>query len=201
MSQYMLQDMLQDVNQQNTQIASQYMTQDTWQGNYSKINSTNKLKQGSNRNQFKILVVDDDICVAETFGEVLSSRGHTITVVTEAIDCINKCQNNHYDIIFMDFHLKDDKMAYDETNGAEVTDLLKTVCSVNCIVFAITGDDSNEAIQKFKQVGMDGALIKPLDVDIIYKLMNCLELRNEVDKRVIKTVDTYQFKKHLIVFD
>lgn len=160
-----------------------------------------KQKQGTSRQQFKILVVDDDICVAETFGEVLQYRGHTVTVVNTAIDCINKCQNNNYNIIFMDFHLKDDKTYYDEINGAEITDLLKTVCNMNSIVFAITGDDSKEALIKFKNVGMDGALIKPLDIEIINKLMNCIEIRNDVDKRVVKTIGTHQFKKHLIVFE
>ena len=166
-----------------------------------KVSNTNKLKQGTNKHQFKILVVDDDMSVAETFGDVLQYRGHTVSIVNGAIECINKCQNNRYDIIFMDFHLKDDTTIYDETNGAEIIDLLKTVCSVDSVVFAITGDDSKDAIQKFKNVGMDGALIKPLDIDIINKLMNCLELRHEVDKRVVKTIGAYQFKKHLIVFD
>ncbi len=171
------------------------------QASISRSESTNKLKQNANRHRFKILVVDDDICVAETFGEVLKCRGHNITVVTDAMNCLNKCQNNKYDIIFMDFHLKDDKTKYDETNGAEITDLLKTVCNLDCMVFAITGDDSKLAINKFKEVGMDGALIKPIDIDIINKLMNCLEIRNEVDKRVVKMIGHQQFKKHLIVFE
>lgn len=167
----------------------------------SKIEPTNKLKQGLTKQQFKILVVDDDINIATTFGEILECRGHTVTVVNEGIECISKCQHNHYDIIFMDFHLKDDKTIYDETNGAEITDLLKTVCSVSSIVFAITGDDSVSAIKKFKEVGMDGALIKPFSIDVIGKLMNSLETRIGVDKRIIKNIANTKLKKHLIVFE
>lgn len=160
-----------------------------------------KPKKISIKNQFKILIVDDDEFIAETFSEILKIRGHDVTTVCDAMSCIGKCENNKFDLIFMDFHLKDDSSKYDETNGAETTDLLKSVCSVNSIVFAITGDDSKTALSKFKEVGMDGALIKPLDIDIINKLMNCLELRNGVDKRVVKTVGNNQFKKHLFIFE
>lgn len=159
-------------------------------------------KQEITKQQFKILVVDDDIHIAETFGEILKNRGHSVTIVTEGIECINKCQNTSYDIIFIDFHLKNDKYEYDETNGAEITDLLKTVCSVNCIVFAITGDDSVTAIKKFKTVGMDGALIKPFDIRVINNLMNSLELRfGKVDKKIIKTIKYSQIKKNVFIFE
>lgn len=168
--------------------------------NYSKP-STIKQKQGTTKHQLKILVVDDDICVADTFGEILTNRGHTVTVVTNAINCLSKCQNDNFDVIFMDFHLKDDKKVYDEINGAEITDLLKTVCSVNSIVFAITGDDSQTAIKKFKDVGMNGALIKPLDIETIGKLMNSLEIRRDINKKTIKITGNYQLKKNLIIFD
>lgn len=165
---------------------------------YSKNSLTNKLKQGTVRQQFKILIVDDDVNIAETFGEILKDRGHIVTVVNESVSCINKCQNYNYDIIFMDFHL-------DDIDGAEITDLLKSVCSNFSIIFAISGDDSNTAIKKFKEVGMDGALIKPLDIDVINKLMNSLEIRGgEIDKRVVKAMGNttgIKMKKHLIVFE
>lgn len=153
----------------------------------------NKLKQNKTRQQFKILIVDDDEITAEIFGDILKQRGHNITIATESATCINKCQNYQYDIIFMDFHM-------DCINGVDMTDLLKNSCHTTSIIFAVTGDDSRDALEQFKNIGMDGALIKPLDIDLINKLMNSLEMRNSVDKRVIKTMTT-PFKKHLIIFD
>jgi len=167
---------------------------------YLKTEVTDRIKQEIIKKQFKILIVDDDVNVAETFGEVLKNRGHNVTIANEGMECIRKCQNNYYDIIFMDFHLMDDKLNYDETNGAEITDLLKKVCSINCIIFAITGDDSSFAINKFKQVGMDGVLIKPFCIDIVNKLMNSLETRISVDNKIVKAMTNPKQKKHLIVF-
>lgn len=151
-----------------------------------------KLKKSNSKHQFKILIVDDDIDMAETFGEILKSRGHSITVANEGISSIAKCQNFQYDIIFMDFHL-------DDMSGVDAVELIKKVCCVKSLIFAFTGDDSGSAISEFKNIGMSGAIIKPIDIDLINKLMNSLELRNDLDKRVIKNIVNRE--KQLFVFE
>ena len=157
-------------------------------------NIANKLKKINIKQQFKILIVDDDIDMAESFSEILQDRGHFVTIANEGSSCINKCQNQQYDIIFMDFHLND-------INGVDTTDLIKNVCFTTSIVFAFTGDDSVNAISEFKKIGMDGAVIKPFDINMINKLMNSLETKNGVDKRVIKNVKDLKFKKQLFIFE
>lgn len=155
--------------------------------------SINKLKSGNTRHQFNILIVDDDESSAEIFGEILSGRGHNITITNEGTLCISKCQMCSYDIIFMDFHL-------DDMNGVDITDLLKNVCSVKSLIFAVTGDDNVETMKLCKNIGMNGAIIKPLDIDLINKFMNSLELRNKPDVRIIKNMKDVKFKKQLFVF-
>jgi CheY-like chemotaxis protein len=154
----------------------------------------NRLKKSIEKHQFKILIVDDDIEVAKTFCEILQERGHSVTIANEGISCISKCQNSCYDIIFMDYHLHD-------ISGIDTTDLIKNNCSVKSIIFAFTGDDSTNALSKFKNIGMSGALIKPLDIDLINKLMTSLEIRNNVDTRVIKNIRDLKLKKQLFVFE
>lgn len=145
------------------------------------------------RQQFKILIVDDDQMLAESFAEILKIRGHNITVANEGVSCVSKCQNSEYDIIFMDFHM-------DDINGVDVTDVIKNVCRNNSIIFAFTGDDSQMALTKFKNIGMDGAIIKPFDIDTINKLMNSLELRTTIDKRVINAIKELKTRKDLFIF-
>lgn len=154
----------------------------------------NKLKQTKSKQNFNILIVDDDETIGETFGEILRQRGHSVSVATEGVSCINKCQNYQYDIIFMDFHM-------DNLNGVDATDMLKNVCHTTSSIFALTGDDSKQAIEQFKQIGMNGALIKPLDIDVINKFMNSIESRSSIDTRVIKMTTNSSIKRHLIVFD
>ena len=152
----------------------------------------NKLKHP--RRQFQILIVDDDIGIAETFGEILKQRGHNITIAHKGTSCINKCLNSNYDIIFLDFHLTD-------INGTDITDMLKNSCNNNSIIFAFTGDDSISAINQFKNIGMTGAIIKPIDLPLINNFMNSLELRNSVDTRVVSNIPDPKYKKQLFVFD
>lgn len=156
-------------------------------------NLKSEIKKENCKTQFKILVVDDDVFIAESLGEILSDRGHTVTVANESMSCIGKCQNINFDIIFMDFHLSD-------VNGAYTTDLLKTVCNNKSIVFGFTGDDSKETINKFIQTGVDGAIIKPIDVELINKLMMTIETRNEFDKKIIKHALKNK-KNQLFIFD
>ncbi len=161
---------------------------------YGTSNHYNKSKGQIITQSFKILIVDDDNDTAESFAEILKNRGHIVTIANEGVTCLGKCQNHHYDIIFMDFHM-------DNVNGVDTTDLIKNICHEKSIIFAFTGDDSNFALSKFKNIGMAGAIIKPLDIDLINKLMTSLEIRNDIDTRVIKSIKNIKSKRQLFVFD
>jgi DNA-binding response OmpR family regulator len=154
----------------------------------------NKLKKGNLRRTLTILIVENDNNVAKMFAEILIKRGHMVTIANKATTCICECQACSYDVIFMDFHLED-------INGAETTDLLRSVCLVKSLIFAFTGDDSKESLKLFKEFGMDGAIIKPLNIDLISKFMNSLELRNELDKRSIKGIHDSKKKTQLFIFE
>lgn len=155
--------------------------------------TTHNTKLINSINQFNILVVDDDNFIAESLSDILSDRGHMVTIANESMSCIGKCQYIDFDIIFMDFHLED----YD---GANTTDLLKNVCNNKSIVFGFTGDDSKTTISEFMKMGVDGAIIKPIDIDLINKLMTTLETRNEFDKSILKNILKNK-KRQLIIFD
>lgn len=152
-----------------------------------------KLKRLNCSNQFNILIVDDDNFIAEALGEILTCRGHNVTIANESMQCLGKCRSTDFDIIFMDFHLTD-------YNGANTTDLLKTVCNNKSIVFGFTGDDSKATLEEFKKIQVDAAIIKPVDIDLIGKLMGVLETRKELDKNVIRDILKHK-KKQLIIFD
>lgn len=135
-------------------------------------------KKLSKRRCFNILIVDDDKNASELFKQILEIRGHNITVINEGTTCISSCQNRAYDIIFMDYHIED-------INGVDITELIKDVFHMNSIIFAYTGDTSTDALTKFKNIGMTGAIIKPVDVDVIDQLMLSLEQRDTPDTNVM----------------
>ena len=128
-----------------------------------------------NRNKgLNILIVDDDEVSAELFKDYLSLRGHNVTSLNEGVKCISQCIKNVYDIIFLDYHIGD-------IDGVELADCLKDVLKSESKIFAYTGDSSPNAIKKFKDIGMNGVLIKPLNLNKINNII--IDIENENIKK------------------
>lgn len=142
----------------------------------------NKIKEENKKKIFSILIVDDDVDVGENLKVLLSLRGHNTVFVDDGIRCISHCRDKdkYYDIIFLDYHM-------DGLDGAQVAEIVKEK-NKKTLIFAYTGDNSEKAIDDFKHVGMDGAIIKPIDIPSIEMLMTKLEQSNCLDKNLIRTI-------------
>ena len=121
-----------------------------------------------NKKNLDILIVDDDTNSAELFKEYLTMRGHNVSNLDEGVKCISNCMKNKYDIIFLDYHIGD-------IDGVELADCLKDILKTNALIYAYTGDNSPDAIKKFKDIGMNGALFKPINFKTINKILIDLE--------------------------
>jgi CheY-like chemotaxis protein len=122
-------------------------------------------------NKLDILIVDDDEISAELFKEYLSIRGHNVISLNEGVKCITKCMKNKFDIIFLDYHIGD-------INGVELADCLKDVLKIKSKIYAYTGDNNPEVIKKINDIGMDGIIIKPIDLNKINRIIIDIENNN-----------------------
>ena len=120
------------------------------------------------KHKLNILVVDDDETSLELFKEILEFRGHNVVTLNEGVRCISNLQNNYYDIIFLDYHIGD-------IDGVDLADCIKDIFKHKSLIFAYTGDNSSDAINRFKIIGMNGVLIKPINIDTIDSIMNNIE--------------------------
>jgi CheY-like chemotaxis protein len=134
------------------------------------------------KNKLNILVVDDDETSLELFKEILEFRGHNVTTVNEGVRCISNLQTNYYDIIFLDYHIGD-------IDGVDLADCIKDVFKHKSLIFAYTGDSSTSAIERFKIIGMNGALIKPLSIDLIDSIMNMIEKNDKNIENKLKMIN------------
>lgn len=130
------------------------------------------------RLKLNILIVDDDENASELFKEILELRGHNVITLNEGVRCISNIQNNNYDIIFLDYHIGD-------IDGVDLADFIKDIFKSNALIFAYTGDNSSSAVSKFKETGMNGAIIKPIDYNLINKIMIQIENTNKINKKNI----------------
>ena len=149
----------------------------------------------SKRRSFNILIIDDDENIGASLKEYLECRGHEVTVVDECARGITHLYMKHFDIVFLDYHL--DTTCID---GAGVTKCVKDFdATKKSIIFAYTGDSSNEAIYNFKASGMDGVIFKPIDVRVLDKMMLSLESKVELDKSFLDKLSR-QYNRSFMVF-
>lgn len=131
-----------------------------------KVSSNNHIK----RKLLNILIVDDDIETAENFKTILEFRGHNIKIVDDGLRCITRCMDKEqkYDIVFLDYHMEG-------LDGAKVAQIVKTH-NPSTLIFAYTGDNSEEAINEFRLAKMAGVIIKPMNIKNIELLISKIEV-------------------------
>ncbi len=178
------------------------------------INLTGKINHKYNhyvykRKNLKILIIDDDELVSTLLQEFLSIRGHNVEIVNEGSRGITKNSMKNYDIIFIDYHLDNDispgvvKNNLDEENilnGANVSEFINTMNENHkSIVFGYTGDSTKNAINKFKNSGADGIIFKPVEPELIDRLMFNIESSLDFDKNSICKAFK-SMKNNIIIF-
>lgn len=153
-----------------------------------------------NHNMIKldILIVDDDEFPRESLKDIIKMREHNVTTLDEGLKCINRCSERKFDIIFMDYHIKD-MNDEDELNGADVTKLVKECFGNDTMVYAYTGDNSTEAIKTFKKNNFQGAFIKPVRPELIHEFLKIVEKdphnKSQLSKLALKNKNFMYFKK------
>lgn len=117
-----------------------------------------------------ILVVDDSDINAGVICELLKQRGAYAAMALDgssAVEMFSKSGLYFYDTILMD-------VAMPVMNGMEATRLIRSMDREDARsipVFAMTGNVFKDDIEQYREAGMDGHIIKPVDfVELIHKL-------------------------------
>ncbi|MCI9077481.1 MAG: response regulator [Lachnospiraceae bacterium] len=141
--------------------------------NSFKKKETNSLKASfDGRN---ILVVDDSDINAEVICGLLQQRGACTTMALNgksAVEIFMDSELNFYDAILMDVTMP-------VMNGLEATKCIRSLDredASDTLVFAMTGNIFKDDIAKCREAGMDGHLIKPVNLDEFMEKM--LEYNN-----------------------
>ena len=119
------------------------------------------------KKKLNILIVDNDKDTTTLFKDILERRGHKVQIVNEGIRTISCVKNNIYDIIFLDYNIED-------IDGITLVELIKDIIEYESLIFAYTGNNNN-LINKFKNTGVNGILIKPINTNKINKIFNLFE--------------------------
>jgi len=135
------------------------------------------------KKKFNILIIDEDHNIAIVFKNYLESRGHIVSITDEGTRGLMKTKNNNFDIIFVDYILKNNSTNIEQhkqcksiIDGSIIVDCIKNINNKS-LIFGYTKDINQKIINKFKKVGTTGIIFKTVNQYILNKFMHLLETK------------------------
>jgi len=104
----------------------------------------------------KVLIVDDDIDLAELLVESFELEDFYVDKVLCAEEALERCKSNHYDVIISDQNMK-------EMNGLQLLEKLNVSLKKKFLFYLSTGDIVIDK-EDFKGMGGTDIIAKPYDL-------------------------------------
>lgn len=109
--------------------------------------------------QRRVLVVDDDPVVGQSFNRVLSRKGYAVITAANGDEALAKLQSEQYDVVFTDLRMPG-------MDGLEVAEQVKARQPWTPVVI-VTGYGSQPSEDRARAVGVSEFLHKPLSPEMI----------------------------------
>jgi DNA-binding LytR/AlgR family response regulator len=112
----------------------------------------------------RILVVEDDVSIAENIQEILELLGFVhIDIANSANQCVKTIKKNRPNLVFLDIKLKGDK------DGIELGEIIHQMFDVP-IVFVTSYSDPS-IIERAKRINPAGFIVKPFNTNDIHAIV------------------------------
>lgn len=107
----------------------------------------------------RVLVVDDDPVIGQSFDRVLSGKGYAVITASNGEEALRKLKDENYDVVFADIKMPG-------MSGLEVAERIKASQPwLPVVIVTGYGTDANE--KRAGQAGVSAFLRKPLTPDMI----------------------------------
>jgi CheY-like chemotaxis protein len=118
----------------------------------------------------RILIIEDNKDLAMLICSIFELLGHKAVSANSGIEGIKKAQEDRPNAIFCDIGLPD-------MNGYEVAKQIRSEELLNDVfLIALTGYAGQNDIERAKESGFSLYLSKPIDIDVIRKVLNQIPL-------------------------
>jgi len=123
----------------------------------------------------RIMIVEDEATVALDLKYTLSSLGYeVISIEASAEEAVEKAGKERPDAVLMDIHLRD------QMDGIEAADLIRDRYEIPVVFLTAFSDD--EMLERAKQVGSFGYLVKPCQERELYAAIEMALYKAKTDK-------------------
>lgn len=114
----------------------------------------------------KVLIVDDSAVLAKIAASNLTKAGHQVIFAENGEDALGVVARDRPDVIFLDAEMP-------VMDGWETCDALKSNADTKSIpVLMCTGDGSQDNVEKARQMGAVGYIIKPYKAEEMLAKLN-----------------------------
>ncbi len=142
-----------------------------------------------------ILLVEDNAINQQVGSELLESYGFIVDLASDGAEAVEKALENEYNLIFMDIHMP-------KMSGLDATKKIREGGKTEVPIVALTADVLDESIQKFKDVGMNDYLAKPIIVKAMVEVLNkWINIELKVKSMVESSYSEIDFKSYLKHFE
>ena len=124
-------------------------------------------------NDFKILVAEDNRINRIVVKKLLENLGAKVETVSNGEQVLSACRQTDYDLILMDVQMP-------VLDGLEATRILRererdSVVGRHIPIVALTAHSLDTERQTFLSAGMDDGITKPVNREMLLKLLNKLQ--------------------------
>ena len=105
----------------------------------------------------KVLVLDDDVAMAQTAVLILNRLGYEAQSETNPAKSIRRILDNEFDLLLTDYRMPG-------LNGFQVAQILRTMGSMTTIILH-TGEEGTFESDDLRLLGILGVIKKPLSMD------------------------------------
>jgi len=123
-----------------------------------------------------LLIVDDDISLLETIGDVFQDRGYNVAMVEDGRRAIKLVSRRYFDVILIDLKMPG-------INGLDTYKEVKKIIPTAAVIM-MTGDSKEELVKKAIEEGAYTVIYKPFNVKRVIKIVE-----EALKKPVILIVD------------
>lgn len=124
----------------------------------------------------KILIVEDEIGIANFLRQGLEEEGYEITTARDGLQALEKVQNEGFDLILLDWMLP-------KMNGIDVCKSIRIKDTVIPIIFLTAKDTVQETIEGLK-AGANDYIKKPFSFDELVERIK-IHFRNQNDPEIL----------------